>query len=216
MNLYLFDLDETLVNVGHIHKKAYEEMMSKVYSHAGRFEDGKGPGRTSHNILYDMLAHMSKEEVDARKADAEKHLVEALERDVNEEHVFPKIKELLSSLAKSHKVALFTGGAEPITSTILEKTKLKGYFEFAISANPGEERQDVLARAIAEAKSRWQIEKVFVVGDTNHDVTAARANKVISVAVGTGTQAREVVLAENPDMFFENLQDVDKVLEAIG
>ena len=66
MNLYLFDLDETLVNVGHIHKKAYEEMMSKVYSHAGRFEDGKGPGRTSHNILYDMLAHMSKEEVDSR------------------------------------------------------------------------------------------------------------------------------------------------------
>jgi phosphoglycolate phosphatase len=218
MNLYLFDLDETLVSLADIHKKGYENMMKSVYGYSGKFEDGKGPGRNAHTIIYDMLAHMSKEDVDAKNKEALAFLAKNLNENVNADHIFPNIKALLFALTRApHKVALYTGGSREVTDAILEKTGLKGFLEFSVCAEPGEERTDFLGRAIEEAKSRHgNFEKIFVVGDTYHDVRAAKAHNAIAVAVGTGVQPREEVLAAKPDVFFENLQDIDNVLEEIG
>lgn len=217
MNLYLFDLDETLVGIGHIHKEAYEGMMNAVYGYRGRFEDGKGPGRNAHTIIYDMMANLKKEEVDAKKYEAVKMLASHLIKNVHEGHVFPGVKELLRRLSNGNKVALYTGGSEPVTNAILLRTGLKDYLDFAVSAQPGEERKDFLARAIKKAKAKFgKFEKIYAIGDTTHDIAAAKANGIISVAVGTGVQPRETVLREKPDLFFDDLHDFENIIRVIG
>ena len=56
---------------------------------------------------------------------------------------------------------------------------------------------------------------VVVIGDTPHDVDCARAFGAVAIAVTTGQHSRDELLAERPDHLFDDLADVEEVLEAI-
>jgi phosphoglycolate phosphatase-like HAD superfamily hydrolase len=70
-------------------------------------------------------------------------------------------------------------------------------------------------RAHALLGTAFSPREVIVIGDTPHDIDCARAFGAVAVAVATGQHSRDELLAERPDLFFDNLGDVDKVLAAL-
>ncbi|HEX2127309.1 MAG TPA: HAD hydrolase-like protein, partial [Thermoleophilaceae bacterium] len=57
--------------------------------------------------------------------------------------------------------------------------------------------------------------RAVLVGDTPHDVQAARAAGARAVAVATGFADRDALVASRPDALLENLRDTDAAVEAI-
>ena len=57
---------------------------------------------------------------------------------------------------------------------------------------------------------------MLIIGDTIHDVNCGKSLGVRSIAVGTGKQDKNTLLNENPDFYFDNLEDDKGFLEAIN
>ncbi len=53
---------------------------------------------------------------------------------------------------------------------------------------------------------------VYVIGDTIHDVAAAKANGAVAVAVATGSPTREELAAAEPDMLLNSLAGAESHL----
>ena len=59
-------------------------------------------------------------------------------------------------------------------------------------------------------------DRIFVLGDTPHDVSCARAVGAKAVAIATGNYSRELLAAAAPDFLFDDLSEVSAVLYALG
>jgi phosphoglycolate phosphatase-like HAD superfamily hydrolase len=70
-------------------------------------------------------------------------------------------------------------------------------------------------RAHALLGTAFSPRDVLVIGDTPHDIDCARAFGAVAVAVATGQHSRDELLAESPDLFFDDLADAEKVLAAL-
>jgi phosphoglycolate phosphatase-like HAD superfamily hydrolase len=57
--------------------------------------------------------------------------------------------------------------------------------------------------------------RLIVIGDTPHDITAARANGAFAVGVATGRNPVDELLACGADAALEDLRDLDRVLAII-
>jgi len=57
--------------------------------------------------------------------------------------------------------------------------------------------------------------RIVVVGDTPHDVSAAKANGAVAVAVATGRDSAAELLACGADVALDDLADVERALRAI-
>ncbi|HNW28637.1 MAG TPA: HAD hydrolase-like protein, partial [Spirochaetota bacterium] len=56
---------------------------------------------------------------------------------------------------------------------------------------------------------------IVIIGDTVHDIACAKASGAVSISVGTGWVDPGVLLALEPDYYFQDLSDVDSVMQAI-
>jgi phosphoglycolate phosphatase len=74
-----------------------------------------------------------------------------------------------------------------------------------------------LARERAERKHGIRVpdRRVVVVGDTPHDVAAARANGFIAIAVATGKFGVDDLLATEPDLVLPSLEDIAPVVKLL-
>jgi len=73
----------------------------------------------------------------------------------------------------------------------------------------GKDRAALLRLAIRQARERGWIgaaTRVAFVGDTPNDVRAARANRVLAVAVSTGLCSLEELERESPDVLVSDLR----------
>jgi phosphoglycolate phosphatase-like HAD superfamily hydrolase len=57
--------------------------------------------------------------------------------------------------------------------------------------------------------------RVVVIGDTPHDVAAARANNAFALGVATGRDSVDDLLACGADVALENLSDLDRVMRIV-
>jgi phosphoglycolate phosphatase-like HAD superfamily hydrolase len=82
----------------------------------------------------------------------------------------------------------------------------------------GEEHEDraVMIGAAIRRLSNGDAPRVIVIGDTPHDVTAARANGAFALAVATGRDSQETLLAAGADAALPDLSDLPYVLRLIG
>jgi phosphoglycolate phosphatase-like HAD superfamily hydrolase len=57
--------------------------------------------------------------------------------------------------------------------------------------------------------------RIFVLGDTPHDITCARAIGAKAIAIATGKFSRSELEPHRPDFLFDDLADLDAVLNAL-
>ena len=86
-----------------------------------------------------------------------------------------------------------TGNVRAGAEAKLAAAGLDGYFALGGYGSDSHLRAELVAAAIARARRRAEIREVVVVGDTIHDISAARACGAVACAVATGSDPAEAL-----------------------
>lgn len=128
--------------------------------------------------------------------------------------LFPGIKEGLKALqAMNIKLGCVTNKAEAFTIPLLESLGVLPYFEVVVSGDTLEfkkPRPEPLWYGIEKLGS--QPESAMMVGDSRHDVEAARNAGMRIVAVPYGYNHGEDVGLSNPDAVINSLEELPQLI----
>lgn len=213
----LFDIDGTILNCNSAGRASLIQATKEVFGTIGRMEKLDFQGKTDPVILNESLHMMGFTEEDIRdKTDLLKqryfdHLSENIHN--YEVIVFPGIIDLLKKLSSMDGIALglLTGNFTESAKIKLSRFELNRYFRFGAFGDDAPIRNllpEVAKRRMDELyKTDISFRDTFIIGDTIHDVRCAKYAGAVSVAVGTGWNDPSVLINENPDYYFENLEN---------
>jgi phosphoglycolate phosphatase len=226
MKVLLFDIDGTLVLTGGAGLRAMNEAFLMLYKIKDAFRKVNLTGRTDTSIIRDALEDNNLPF--SREAELEfrelyyKLIVSEIEVPNQNKFLMPGIKELLAELEKRVGIylGLLTGNWENSGRTKLGHFEIEKYFSFGAFADDSENRNELLPYAVKRFEKKYnrspKPEQVYVIGDTPSDINCAKPHNAISVAVGAAKYSVEELSEYKPDFLFENLADVESVLEVIG
>jgi len=226
LKLVLFDMDGTLVDIGHVHREAVFSAVKDVFG--AELERDLAPhvhqGNTQHNILRiaGRAMGLEPEWVEAHLDDAIQRQVEVsisiLDRDLK--HVIlPGVVALLTTLRDAgHVLGLVTGTVSGVANAVLERTGLGCFFVVRACGDEGSDRLELLQLAIDRAvhASAWEPGgDLVVVGDAVRDIEAAKQLTARVVSVATGMTPIEELRRYAPDALLASFQDVEAAAGAI-
>ena len=116
-------------------------------------------------------------------------------------------------------LALLTGNLERGAEHKLSHYGVWEYFAFGAFADDHHERDRLGPFALTRARERGHtvsLARTFVIGDTPHDISCARAIGARAVAVATGVFRAENLAPHTPDVLLEDLADIPATLRALG
>jgi phosphoglycolate phosphatase len=94
-----------------------------------------------------------------------------------------------------------------------------GHFSWGAYGEDSSDRNELARLAVARARERGVPDRVranaIVIGDTPHDIAAARAINARVIAVATGGYSIETLQDGCADVVFSDLSDTAAVLEAL-
>ena len=127
--------------------------------------------------------------------------------------VLPGVEFLLDAAASRPGVAqgLLTGNIRKGAQTKLAFHGLWHHFPFGAFADDSEIRNELGPHALRRAREHcglvFDLERVWVIGDTPHDIACARAVGVRVLAVATGGSTASDLSAHRPDALMESMED---------
>lgn len=220
--LLLFDIDGTIMTSGGCGEKA---MRLAVKDHFGADDDLSSieiAGRTDTHISRRLHEKYGKdlETPDVFLDHYLKHLSVLLPQ--IQGRLLPGVQSLLELLKPRADVvlALLTGNLARGAELKLRHYGVWDYFEFGAYADDHYDRNQLGPFALQRARQRHQQEfdpqRVYVIGDTPHDVACARAIGAKAVAVATGGFTRDALVPCQADSLLQDLSDSAIVLRALG
>jgi len=221
----LWDIDNTLLYTGGAGSRAMARAFVELYGTSDAFKRIEFSGRTDTAIFFDAArAHGLPEaswvlECDRFREAYVPHLQAALVESDGDGGLMPGVRELLEALARGGGVrqGLGTGNFRGGGELKLRHYGIGDYFP----GMPGgfgedsESRDAVIATAIERMSNGRRPERVVVIGDTPHDVTAARANGAFALAVATGRNDAAELAACGADAVMADLSDTVAALRVI-
>lgn len=215
--LILFDIDGTLLRrAGPHHRQALEDAVLRVTGRQASTAQIPVQGMLDSDILRWML-----KDAGARPAEIRSALPEIIERAQRlyvrrcpdlRARVCPGVRSLLARLARRGlPLGLVTGNLSRIGWTKMRRSGLRPHFRFGAFAESASTRAALARLAVSQARrERWigPGALVALVGDHPNDISAARANGLRSVAVGTGVVPLEVLAACGPDILVPDLRSL--------
>ena len=133
--------------------------------------------------------------------------------------VMPNVREILEHLHGRSDVRsyLLTGNTRAGARAKLTHYDLIQYFPDGAFAEDTGDRRSIARRALELAKQGGAVaeDRVFVIGDTPHDVECARAIDARTIAVATGGYTLEELKAHHPWCALNELPPVDKFVRLI-
>ena len=222
--LILFDVDQTLVDALAHHNVAYKKAFKEVFNVDTQLTNIKFAGKIIQNIVQELgeLKGIPKDVVKSKLTEAIKRVESFFKESVDKGkiRVLPGVRELLEKLKeRNYILGVVTGNPEGITQSILEKGKLKGYFDIFVYGSEGKGRVELVGLAIAEAGRKFGTKffgkDVVIVGDSIHDIECGKPHGSLTIAVVTGFYSKEELMKHSPDYLFTNLTDSEilKVLQ---
>jgi phosphoglycolate phosphatase len=223
--LVLWDIDGTLMRVGPAGRLALERGAARV---AGLTEVPfvQMGGKTDPQIIREIfsLAQLADAHIDALlpKAIAEVEAALAAEEESirRDGYLLPGVAGLLERLAATQGVrqTALTGNVVANAAVKLAAFGVDRYLDVEAGAygsdNPDRTRLVPIAleRVSRLRGEEYQPGEVWVIGDTVHDLTCARAAGVRCLLVGTGADGYGAVRDLPADAILEDLSDVDRAL----
>lgn len=136
--------------------------------------------------------------------------------DIYEEHngiqstLYPGIKGALEKLkAGDIKLACITNKSERYTPPLLKRLGILDFFDVVVSGDTLEKRKpDPMPLTYAAETLGVKIEESLMVGDSMHDVKAARNAGCAVVAVPHGYNHGEDIQESNPDIVIQSFNDL--------
>jgi phosphoglycolate phosphatase-like HAD superfamily hydrolase len=225
--LVLFDIDGTLVLTGRAGVRAMGRACEDVIGRADALEGVAVAGRTDWIILHDAMKKIGRDLDEALFARLRDVYVRHLRNEIDlpgegVKAVMPGIRLLLDELTARPGVflGLLTGNFERSARIKLEYFDLWKYFGCGAFGDDAAERDALVPFAVRRAEQcGWPSvtpERIFVVGDTPHDVACARAAGAVPIGVATGSFTVERLRESGAEIVFADLSDTPAFLEAIN
>lgn len=225
--LVLWDVDMTLVQVGPIGGALYALAFERFAGLPMRFEASRA-GRLDVDIFRDTLvAH----DLDPALhpfpgfAEALAGVYAARAAEVRARgRALPGAEAALAALDRRPGVVqtVLTGNVRPVAAVKLSAFGLERYLDLEIGAYGDEAgvRSELVGIARRRAAARHGAElaaaAAVVIGDSRHDVVAARDAGARAVAVATGRDGEAELRAAGADLVLRDLADTAAVLRAVG
>lgn len=209
--LYLFDIDGTLLSA---HGSGREAFDAVFHEHHGITDASRGiryGGKTDPGIIDEIYQARL-----GRVATAAEHtaflagyvprLVALLEQ--KPVIVHDGVLEALAFLAALPDVVLgiATGNVKEGATAKLGAAQLGAWFVLGGYGCDSHERAKLVAKAIERGKADREVREVIVVGDTIHDIAAARACGATVCAVTTGSDTAEALA--DADVVWRSLHEL--------
>lgn len=214
---YLFDIDGTLVRAGGAGARSLAAVMLARYGVADAAKGVNAAGRTDPSIVEEIFAKAlgrapQAGEVDAVIAAYLDELDRALGGATSTLRVLPGAADVLRWLAArgDATLAVATGNVRHGARIKLRHANLHAHFDLDRTGGYGCDsaiRAELVARAVERAGGTPH-DTFVVVGDTVHDVSAARAVGAMCVAVTTGSDRAETLRAAGADHVIDNLDEL--------
>jgi phosphoglycolate phosphatase len=225
MTVLFWDIDGTLLSTGRAGIFAWEDASVDVIGQPANFQALRTDGLTDHRIAQRIVEAAGGDAADRPLIDRLVGRYEALLPSClgrRQGMVHPGVREALDHFRATrpdvHSM-LLTGNTPAGARAKLAYYGLTDYFEggaFSVDLGP---RSGIAGRALAAARARLPqgdipLERVFVIGDTPHDIECARAIGVRALVVATGGYELGELAAHSPWRVFPRLPD-PKALEAL-
>jgi phosphoglycolate phosphatase-like HAD superfamily hydrolase len=224
--LVLWDIDQTLIEVGGATRKAYAAAFAKA---VGRPLDQPWGfnGRTELGAIAHVLAAhgvpATTELTDAFIALIVDELHERADEIRRDGRVLPGAAEALRATAALPGVhqSVLTGNLYSLAVLKLDIFELAEFFDLRIGAFGGDDADRLALPAYAWRRAQDQLGHRFagpdtvIVGDTVLDVATGKAAGARVVAVATGPAAAEELAAAGADVVLPDLRDTAAVLAAV-
>jgi phosphoglycolate phosphatase-like HAD superfamily hydrolase len=222
--LILFDIDGTLLTSGGAGEAALKVGFKREFGLEEDLRDVPIAGRTDSGIARQVL---HKHGLELSPANVERfftgYLTELAAQLPNRAgRVLPGIFALLDVLRGRPDIhlGLLTGNLERGAQIKLKHFGLDGFFPFGAFADDHHDRNALGPVALARAADFHGIhfgpERVWVIGDTEHDIACARAFGAKAMGVATGNFSLGFLSQHKPDALFSDLGDTRSVLHAMG
>jgi phosphoglycolate phosphatase-like HAD superfamily hydrolase len=223
--IVLWDIDNTLLYTGGAGSLGMTRAFRDLYGIDDAFGRVEFSGRTDtaifrdaareHGIAADRLEAEMRRFVDAYIP----HLDRALS-EVAGGRLMPGIAALLDALAARGDVVqgLGTGNFRAGGALKLRHFRIDSYFEGCVGGfgEDSEHRDVVVGLGIERLRNGdGASARVVVIGDTPHDVTAAKANGAFALAVATGRNSVDELRACGADVALPDLSDLAAAVRLI-
>ncbi len=220
--LFLFDIDGTLLATGGAGIRALELAARETFGD-GDLSVVEIAGRTDSGIARQLLEHHGHAVTPDSVATFLDRYVFHLTRllPLTDGRLLPGIVALLDALKGRPDcvLALLTGNLARGAELKLAHYGVWHYFEFGAYADDHHDRNELGPFAIARALETHGIDfppgRIYVLGDTPHDIACARAIGARAVAIATGGHTRAELAAHAPDLLFDDLSDIAAVLAVL-
>jgi phosphoglycolate phosphatase len=222
-HVLFWDIDGTLLTTARAGVFALEDAAREVCGAQPDFQALKTAGLTDAEVaalaVESCGREASEELVNAFLRAYERRLPDSLHR--RKGRVMPGIVAVLDHLADRDDVTslLLTGNTPAGAKAKLAHYGLDRYFDggaFCIDA-AGRESIARRARQLAEERlGELSDDRLFVIGDTPHDIRVGKAIGARTVALGTGPVPFDELLAYKPWLALERLPAPERFVEQLG
>ncbi len=221
--LVLFDIDGTLLASGGAGEKALRIVVQARFGPESTMDGIEIAGRTDSGIARQVLERFGIEPSPAEVAAfLDEYLAQlAVMLPKTTGRLLPGIIPLLERLKARPDMllGLLTGNLARGAELKLTHYGVWHYFEFGAYADDHHDRNELgpFARARCAEKHGVEVpaERVFVLGDTPHDIACGKIIGAKTIAVATGNFRREQLAEYAPDFVFDDFSDVDAVVRAL-
>ncbi len=212
----LFDVDETLVHTGGSGARSWRYAFDKLYgipadigAHSSAGETDPFVGRKTFEGV--LGREPSRSEMARIYAQYLLHLSEDIWKSEGY-RVLDGAEETLTNLSEAGVVlGIVSGAMEGAARTKLMPANLNRFFLFGGYGSDSADRGELIRFAIERASQLHDgplpPTEIVVVGDTPHDVEAARAAGVVSVAVASGKYSVQELRGAHADHVMASLKD---------
>lgn len=217
-----WDIDGTLLTTGRAGVPAWEAAVAEVIGREFQLSSVEVTGRTDFQIARATFDTLEIAFDETRVRDMVRRYEELLPSylPLKQGRVLPNVREILDRLTTRADVRsyLLTGNTRGGARAKLTHYQLLDYFPDGAFAEDFGERATIAERALELARRAgpFSDDRMFVIGDTPHDITCAAAIAARTIAVGTGgAYTVEQLLAYQPWRVFEQLPPADEFISLI-
>ena len=195
--LYLFDIDGTLLHAAGSGRTAFDAVMTDLHGIANASDGIRYGGKTDHQIIDEIfVARLGRSSTETERVafiEAYIPLLHELLAGKGVEVLTGVVDTLAYLRAQQVRLGIATGNVRPGADAKLGAAGLAGWFDCGGYGCDSRVRAELVAAAIRRGREGRDVREVVVVGDTIHDIAAARACNATVVAVATGSDPAEAL-----------------------